>query len=237
MHVKYIMSYFELPVSICDMMRKSIANHWWGIEDGKRKLHWLSWKWLSAPKDLGGLGFRDLELFSKAMLGRRCYRLLTDQSTLCARVLKARYFPNCDFWEATCPGSSSYTWRSILVGRDLLKQGVRWGIGKGKATKIMSDSWIPEVPPCTIRTLVPLMLDQTVDTLMTDDAKSFDAELVHNIFPENIASKILQVAIGRQGGDDFASWIGRQGGDDFASWPHSHFGQYTVKSAYYIARR
>jgi hypothetical protein len=80
------------------------------------------------------------------------------------------------------------------------------------------------------------MLDQTVDTLMTDDAKSFDAELVHNIFPENIASKILQVAIGRQGGDDFASWIGRQGGDDFASWPHSHFGQYTVKSAYYIAR-
>jgi hypothetical protein len=42
--------------------------------------------------------------------------------------------------------------------------------------------------------------------------------------------------IGRQGGDDFASWIGRQGGDDFASWPYSHFGQYTVKSAYYIAR-
>jgi hypothetical protein len=69
------------------------------------------------------------------------------------------------------------------------------------------------------------MLDQTVDTLMTDDARAWDAELVHNIFPENIASKILQVP------------ISRQGGDDFASWPFSRFGQYTVKSAYYIARR
>jgi hypothetical protein len=60
----YLMSCFELPVSICDMMRKSIANHWWGIEDGRRTLHWRSWEWLSAPKDLGGLGFRDLQLFN-----------------------------------------------------------------------------------------------------------------------------------------------------------------------------
>jgi hypothetical protein len=127
----YIMSCFELPVSICDLMRKSIANDWWGIEDGKRKLHWRSWEWLSAPKNLGGLGFRDLELFNRAMLGRQCWRLLTDPTSLCSRVLKARYLPNCTFWEATKPRSSTYTWRSILVGRDLLNKGVRWGIGNG----------------------------------------------------------------------------------------------------------
>ena len=35
----YVMSCFRLPVAICDRMRTTISNHWWGIEDGKNKLH------------------------------------------------------------------------------------------------------------------------------------------------------------------------------------------------------
>jgi len=35
----YVMSCFRLPVAICDRMRTTISNHWWGIEDGKKKLH------------------------------------------------------------------------------------------------------------------------------------------------------------------------------------------------------
>jgi hypothetical protein len=36
----HVMSCFQLPVSTCDSMRKSIANIWWGMENGKKKLHW-----------------------------------------------------------------------------------------------------------------------------------------------------------------------------------------------------
>ena len=43
----YVMSCFELPVATCEQMRKAIANHWWGFADGKRKMHWRSWKWLT----------------------------------------------------------------------------------------------------------------------------------------------------------------------------------------------
>jgi hypothetical protein len=34
----YVMSCFQLPVSTCDSMRRLIANQWWGIEDGKKKI-------------------------------------------------------------------------------------------------------------------------------------------------------------------------------------------------------
>jgi hypothetical protein len=96
----FVMSCFQIPVSNCDKMRASIANQWWGVEDGKRKLHWRSWDWLSNPKSLGGMGFRDLVLFNQAMLGRQGWRLLTYPTSLCARVLNGRYFLYTDFWNA-----------------------------------------------------------------------------------------------------------------------------------------
>ena len=158
------------------------------------------------------------------MLGRQCRRLLTDPSSLCARVLKGRYFPDCDFWDAPKPRSSSYTWRSIQFGMILLKKGVRWGIGNGKDTNILTDKWIPDVPSYTLRPLVPLLPGQTVDTLMMAGARSWDVDLVCTIFTEAVAEKTLQVS------------ISRGGGSDFASWPLARFGQYTVRSAYQLAR-
>jgi hypothetical protein len=119
----YIMSCFRIPISTCERMRQVVADYWWGREDGKRKVHWRSREWLSTPKSLGGLDFRDFSLFNQAMLGKQSWRLLNEPDSLCARVLKGRYFPHCDFWDAPKPRSSSYTWRSILFGRELVKAG------------------------------------------------------------------------------------------------------------------
>ena len=147
----YVMSCFMLPVSTCDDMRRSLANQWWGVENGKKisigvlgsgSLHTNIW---------GGMGFREFKLFNQAMLGRQCWRLLTEPNSLCARVLKARYFPDYDFWEAPSPRSASYTWRSILFGKKLLEDGIVWVIGDGKRTKILTDNWIPGCPPYMIR--------------------------------------------------------------------------------------
>jgi hypothetical protein len=82
----YVMSCFQLSVLTCELMRKAIVNQWWGFENGKRKMHWRSWDWRSTPKTLGGMGFQDMELFNQAMLGRQCWRLITDPSSLCVPV-------------------------------------------------------------------------------------------------------------------------------------------------------
>lgn len=220
----YVMSCFQLPVLTCELMRKAIANQWWGFENGKRNMHWRSWDWLSTPKALGGMGFRDMELFNQAMLGRQCWHLITDPSSLCARVLKGRYYPDVDFLNAPCPRSASYTWRSILHGRSLIEKGIRWGVGDGSKIRIKHDNWIPGHPPYMLRPLLPLLEGQTVDSLLTEDARSWNEQIVRSVFVEEVAEKVLQIP------------ISRFGGDDFVSWPHTRYGVYSVRSAYHLAR-
>jgi hypothetical protein len=121
-------------------MRSSVADHWWGFEDGHRKMHWRSWSWLSAPKSLGGMGFIDFSPFNQAMLGKQCWRLVTEPSSLCSRVLKGRYFPDTDFLSAEKPRSASFTWRSILFSRELFLRGMSWGIAVLAIESVLASS-------------------------------------------------------------------------------------------------
>jgi ribonuclease HI len=220
----FVSSCFRIPVDICHKMKNCVADQWWGFEEGKKKMHWRSWAWLSTPKSLGGMGFRDFVLFNQAMLGRQCWRLIIDPTSLCARVLKGRYFPNTGFLSAVKPRNASFTWRSILFGRELVMKGLRWGVGNGEKIDILRDSWIPGHPPGTFSTSQPLPADATVRLLLSDSGTEWDMDMVNLFFSAGLAKVIQQIQ------------ICRHGGEDFASWPFDRFGIYTVRSAYQLAR-
>lgn len=139
----YAMSCFELTKGLCEDLNSMIGRWWWSQIDKENKIHWLAWDKLTLPKSKGGLGFRDLYLFNLAMLARQAWRLLVSPETLCGRVLKAKYFPNGNILQCEARDGISYTWRSILKGVDLIKEGIIWPIGDGESVNIWQDPWIP----------------------------------------------------------------------------------------------
>ncbi|KAL0388996.1 UNVERIFIED_CONTAM: hypothetical protein Scaly_0256700 [Sesamum calycinum] len=91
----------------------------WG--DGKRNFYPKPAK---RGKKEGGLGFRDLRAFNLAMLAKQGWRILTNPNLLLSKIFKARYFPKVDFMQAKKGYNSSYTWRCILEGRQVMKEGI-----------------------------------------------------------------------------------------------------------------
>ena len=132
----FSMNCFLLPKTVCDEINSLLSEFWWGRNDGHRKISWVSWNKLCLPKKEGGMGFRDLYEFNKALLGKQAWRILQKPNSLLSRLYKGRYHRSSTFLQSTNSTQASYGWRSIQVGKELLKKGLITLIGDGKSTNV-----------------------------------------------------------------------------------------------------
>ena len=86
----YTMSCFQLPKTLCDDSENMMRNFWWGQRNHESKLAWVSWKKMCKSKLYGGMGFRNLQAFNLALLAKQGWRILTNPTSLVARVFKAK---------------------------------------------------------------------------------------------------------------------------------------------------
>ncbi|PNT62283.1 hypothetical protein BRADI_4g01061v3 [Brachypodium distachyon] len=84
-----------------------------------------------------------MHIFNQALLARQAWRLLEFPESLCAQVLKARYYPDGDLMDTVFVGNASSTWQAIAYGLELLKEGIIWRVGRGTSIRVWRDNWIP----------------------------------------------------------------------------------------------
>jgi hypothetical protein len=170
------------------------------------------WQKFTASKNKGGLGFRDLKLFNKALLARQAWRLIERTDSLCARLLKAKYFPNGNLLDTAFPTNQSPTWKAIVHGLDLLKKGVCWRIGRGDSVRIWRDPWIPrgwERKPIGKRGSCGL---KWVSQLIDEARMEWREEIVYEYFRDVDVQKILSIRLPSRPTEDFISWLHEKSG-------------------------
>lgn len=94
------MAVFNIPKKVCKEIPDAMSGFWWDDTEEEKKMHWLAWWRMCFPKDKGGMGFRDLHAFNLAMLAKQSWRMITNLETLCAKVLRAKYFPDGNLLKA-----------------------------------------------------------------------------------------------------------------------------------------
>ena len=157
----YVMSVFRFPASVCDDLTRMMRRYWWGVENGKKKMAWTSWDKMILPKAMGGMGFRDMRAFNQALLAKQPWRLLDSLDSLCARLLRAKYYPRSNLLDTVFSSSSSAVWKGIVHGLELLKKGIIWRVGDGTLIKTWRDAWIPRghnFRPVTPKRKLPVQL-------------------------------------------------------------------------------
>ena len=174
----YAMGIFKIPQSLCQSINSILAKYWWGQTKDEKKIHWLSWKKLCTPKGRGGMGFRDIEAFNLAKLAKQCWRLIHNTHSLFYRVYKSRYFPTCSFMEAELGNNPSYVWRSLLVAREVIREGSMWKVGDGSSIQVSKHKWLPN-RPVFLGTPRPQMY---VNELIDRATVQWDREKIFNLF-------------------------------------------------------
>lgn len=221
----FAMTCFELPVGLCKRIQSKLTKFMWNSKEGERKICWTAWDKLTLPKQLGGLGFRDIQALNQALLAKVGWKIITKPDCLLARTLPGKYCHKNSFLKVTKPQNASYGWKSILLGRDLLIKHLGKVVGNGESTKVWMDSWIfPAQDIKPVGPILPQDQDLMVADLLSRETKEWNKSLVERLLPE-LAEHIYSIRPSTRGITDTYIWTKQQSG------------VYSVKSGYYSTQQ
>ncbi|WJX28566.1 hypothetical protein P8452_17266 [Trifolium repens] len=217
----YVMNIFLLPDTLVNDIERMINAFWWGGGSNNRGIKWLAWDKLACPKEEGGLGFRDFQSFNMAMVAKQGWNLMSNPSSLVARVYKARYFPQTSLLDSNLGNNPSFAWRSIWRARQVLINGCRWQIGDGKNIKIMHEPWLRDKQErCVSGPQHQDVYDLLVHHLLLPNNKRWDVAKINSLFSSTVARDILAVPL--------LEYVQ----EDKLIWGEENNGVYSVRSGY-----
>lgn len=108
-----------------------------------------------------------------------------------------------------------------MASKEVIKAGARKRIGNGKDTYVWGVPWLPEINNGYVQITMPGQLrDITVSSLMHEEGRRCDSEVLHDIFQSRDVGLIKQIPIPLRDTTDTWSWI------------LDEKGEFTVKSGY-----
>ncbi|KAH6784204.1 hypothetical protein C2S52_009163, partial [Perilla frutescens var. hirtella] len=127
--------------------------------------------------------------------------------------------------DACFRSNSSYIWKSLIAGREILEYGLNWNIRNGRSTRIWKDPWIPESYPSTYNERASAFPNvQLVCQLFEANGEYWNSELIENIFSQDISKRILAIP------------LCQTSMEDCPFWRFNKNGIYSVKSGYWVMK-
>ena len=116
--------------------------------------------------------------------------------SLCYKVFKARFFPDCSILEAKDCMVGLYAWKSILSARDVVRKGMVWRVGNGQSMCIREDKWLPDQVCKTVMIPPPsLPPDAKVSTLIDPESATWKVDQLQQLFMPLDAKLILSIPL------------------------------------------
>ncbi|XP_042944640.1 uncharacterized protein LOC122278525 [Carya illinoinensis] len=188
---------------LCKEIIVVMARFWWSHMQNDKRVHWRSWSKMGDSKGRGGLGFRELKCFNKAMLAKQVWRILNNPNSLVARVMQEKYFKGKSVLDAKLGYSPSLIWRSLFSYVGLIKDGLSWRVGDGNVIKIWKDRWVPSSSSHLLQSPMKMLpAEATIKQLIKEGSGKWNKELINEIFNKEEAEAIGNIPLSKMGTKD-----------------------------------
>ncbi|GJU82243.1 RNA-directed DNA polymerase, eukaryota, reverse transcriptase zinc-binding domain protein [Tanacetum coccineum] len=141
------MSMFKVPSGILRILESIRCHFFNGHDMSSKKVSWVQWNKVLAPKDKGGLGISSLYALNRGLMFKWVWRFLSQDSSLWSRVIKAIHGGDGNIGVVSNNGTKS-VWMNIVSEINVLsKKGInlmeflRIKLGNGESTLFWEDSW------------------------------------------------------------------------------------------------
>jgi hypothetical protein len=145
-----------------------------------------------------------MEKFNQALLAGQGWCLLHNLNSLCALVMRAKYYLN--LLDTSFTQNCSQTWWGILHGLELLKQGVMWRIGDGSKVNIWWSNWIPRDTGFKISGRRSYSL-KWVSQLMKERYLEWDTIVLNRFFWTHDVQEIKKIPLAMDKNEVLLAWL------------------------------
>jgi hypothetical protein len=74
----YMLSFFEVPREVLHKLDYLRSRFFWQADDQKKKYRLAKWEILCQPKDIGGLGIKNIDIQNKCLLSKWLFKLINE---------------------------------------------------------------------------------------------------------------------------------------------------------------
>ncbi|CAI0626807.1 unnamed protein product [Linum tenue] len=204
-----------------------LGGLFWGSQEGKRKVHQVSWDKICSPKHQGGLGLRTARSLNLAFMIKLAWKILNNKDELWVKVLQGKYFHQREGRILGMKSSNhSSLWRGICKGFPMMQQATVWSIRDGRTTEFWNHPWIDHETILGEHCLRELTEEERYMTVseMANDRGEWDWSRLHDVLPNEFICCIAGMETPAQ---DL--------GEDTTIWGLESDGRFIFKSAYLLA--
>ena len=140
----FAMGLFLLADGVHSKFDTPRSRFFWEGAGPKRKYHMVKWQAVCRPKTQGGLGIINSKLMNIALMCKWIWKMTQGETGLWIDLLRAKYFPRGDFFDAAPSGSPF--WNSIQSLKPLFARGAKFAVNNGRSTRLWLDHWIGQRP-------------------------------------------------------------------------------------------
>ncbi|KAJ9553566.1 LOW QUALITY PROTEIN: hypothetical protein OSB04_017611 [Centaurea solstitialis] len=182
----YWMAIYVFPAAVVHDIEGLLREFLWAHGTATRGKCHVAWRDVCLPLSSGGLGFKRLDWWNRALVAKHIWDLVTHRNSLWVTWVHQHSLRGCQFWIARRNARWSWVLSKIMDIRSLVRRFIKVTIGDGANTHAWEDNWITCGPLSSF--LTPRFIHNNELTMQASVA-----DLIHftgGVWPQNWIDRV-----------------------------------------------